>query len=150
MTQVCMRLPKAGARHSRGSSSLHSCSSASSCLPRAPFEMYGLTGWTCRQVRAFEEMESDPNVKPDVACINAMVDALQRLGDMAAAEAYLSQAAQLAQQQGVSRPTRLRSLSCCCWSRLGGCARICSLILLSWQVGTMQPFSSAFESVGNC
>ncbi|KAK9868727.1 hypothetical protein WJX84_006572 [Apatococcus fuscideae] len=55
-------------------------------------------------VRAFEEMESDPNVKPDVACINAMVDALQRLGDMAAAEAYLSQAAQLAQQQGQPPP----------------------------------------------
>ena len=52
------------------------------------------------QVRAFEEMQADPNVKPDVACINAMVDALQRLGDMAAAESYLPQAARLAQDQG--------------------------------------------------
>lgn len=52
------------------------------------------------QVRAFEEMQADPNVKPDVKCINAMVDALQRLGDMEAAESYLPEAARLAQEQG--------------------------------------------------
>ena len=52
------------------------------------------------QVRAIEEMQADPNVKPDLACINAMVDAYQRLGDMAAAEALLPQAASLASQQG--------------------------------------------------
>ncbi|KAK9865371.1 hypothetical protein WJX84_012366 [Apatococcus fuscideae] len=55
-------------------------------------------------VRAFEEMQADPNVKPDVACINSMVDALQRLGDMAAAESYLPEAARLAQEQGQPPP----------------------------------------------
>ena len=52
------------------------------------------------QVRAIEEMQADVNVKPDVACINAMVDAYQRLGDMAAAEALLPEAAMLASYQG--------------------------------------------------
>ena len=67
------------------------------------------------QVRAFEEMQADPNVKPDVACINAMVDALQRLGDMAAAESYLPEAARLAQEQGKPHSRCLSfSLACLC------------------------------------
>ncbi len=70
------------------------------------------------QVRAIEEMQADPNVEPDVTCINAMVDAYQRLGDMAAAESYLPEAARLASQQGThpcsfSDHSLIYSLSSC-------------------------------------
>ena len=55
-------------------------------------------------LRAFEELDANPNAQADLYAYNAVISALSVAGRMEVAEDYLRQAAQLAQTQGEPAP----------------------------------------------
>lgn len=55
-------------------------------------------------LRAFEELDANPNAQADLYAYNAVISALSVAGRMEVAEDYLRQAAQLAQNQGAPAP----------------------------------------------
>lgn len=67
-------------------------------------QAHGRMGQVAEAAAAFEALLRDRSAAPDLRAYNALVDALARNGDMAAAERMLSAATEMASKQGLPPP----------------------------------------------